>query len=361
MRRLLPLLLPLAVTACAPERFAGAPGTQMRPAQASTAPQRAPAYVPPPKPVPEKPTWVARRVVADGRDIQASQVIAGPKDTLAQIARRTGTSLGVLAVANGLGPPYTLYAGQRINIPAGRYHVVKEGETGIAIARAYGADWESIISANRLQPPYTLRVGQILRMPTRAAVAAMTLEERASAFRIDIDDLISGGEPAAAAPPPARNSQANAAKTATPAKPQPPLQALPVPPAFSGRFIWPVNGNLLSDFGAKEGGRYNDGINIAADKGTPFAAAADGIVAYAGDAIEGFGNLILIKHGEDWVTAYAHADELLVTRGQRVKRGDIIGRVGNTGSVSEPQLHFEVRRGRTPVNPVQQLPAHGHD
>lgn len=342
MRRLLLLMLPLAVSACAPDGFTGMSAPQ-RPqphsrATPSATPQRA---------QPEKPAWVARRAVADGREIKASQIIVGPKDTLAMIAKRTGTSLGALAAANGLAPPYTLYAGQRLSIPAGRYHSVKEGETGISIARAYGADWQSVITANRLQPPFTLRVGQVLRMPTQDAVAAMTLEERAQAFRIDIDDLISGGEPAAT--PAAPRAAANTTATA---------QAVPAPPAFSGRFIWPLEGRLLSGFGVKEGGRYNDGINIGAEKGTSFVAAADGIVAYAGDAIEGFGNLILLKHGDEWVTAYAHADTLLVTRGQRVKRGEVIGRVGNSGSVSEPQLHFEVRRGRTPINPMQQLPAH---
>ena len=341
MRRLLLLMLPLAVSACAPEGYSGMKGASRPPIQSRPAPVATVARA-----QPEKPAWVARRVVADGRDIKASQVIAGPQDTLAMIAKRTGTSVGALAAANGLAAPYNLYAGQRISIPAGRYHAVKEGETGIAIARAYGADWQSVINANRLAPPYTLRVGQILRMPTQDAVAAMSLEERAQAFRIDIDDLISGGEPAAETPRP-RTKKTSVAE-----------QPLPLPTAFSGRFVWPLEGPLLSSFGAKDGGRYNDGINIGAAKGANFVAAADGIVAYAGDAIEGFGNLILIKHGDEWVTAYAHADALLVTRGQRVKRGDVIGRVGNSGSVSEPQLHFEVRRGRTPLNPLQQLPAH---
>jgi murein DD-endopeptidase MepM/ murein hydrolase activator NlpD len=125
------------------------------------------------------------------------------------------------------------------------------------------------------------------------------------------------------------------------------------------RFAWPVEGRILSGFGPKAGGRYNDGVNIKATAGAPVRAAADGVVAYAGDALEGFGGLVLLKHGDGWVTAYAHNEELLVARGQTVKRGDIVARAGSTGSVDEPQLHFEIRRGRTPVDPLRHLPPRG--
>ncbi len=113
---------------------------------------------------------------------------------------------------------------------------------------------------------------------------------------------------------------------------------------------------MLSPFGAKPGGRFNDGINLKASAGTPVRAAADGVVAYAGDAIPGFGNLVLIKHADGWVSAYGHNETLLVARGARVTRGQIIARSGATGAVDEPQLHFELRRGRTPSDPVKLLP-----
>src|SRR6201999_167944 len=103
-------------------------------------------------------------------------------------------------------------------------------------------------------------------------------------------------------------------------------------------------------------GRRSDGINIAADKGEPIRAAADGVVAYVGSDIALYGGLILIKHGQGWITAYGHADALLVKRGQSVRRGDIIGRAGSTGDVTSPQLHFEIRKGRAPVDPLAQLP-----
>jgi murein DD-endopeptidase MepM/ murein hydrolase activator NlpD len=134
---------------------------------------------------------------------------------------------------------------------------------------------------------------------------------------------------------------------------------VPAPATFAGRFVWPLEGTILSRFGPKPAGRYNDGINIKAPAGTPVKAAADGVVAYAGDGIAGFGGLVLLKHGDGWVTAYAHAEELLVARGDSVKRGDIVARSGATGSVDEPQLHFEIRRGRTPVDPLKYLPARG--
>ena len=130
---------------------------------------------------------------------------------------------------------------------------------------------------------------------------------------------------------------------------------LPALPALTGRFAWPATGRIVSGFGPKPGGRYNDGINIAVPAGTPVKAAEDGIVAYAGTGISGFGGLVLIKHADGWVTAYAHNDALSVGRGDRVTKGQVIARSGATGSVDEPQLHFEIRRGRTPVDPVRLL------
>jgi murein DD-endopeptidase MepM/ murein hydrolase activator NlpD len=132
-----------------------------------------------------------------------------------------------------------------------------------------------------------------------------------------------------------------------------PTAPLPVPVGDAPAFRWPVEGRVLSAFGAKPGGRFNDGVNLKASAGAPVRAAADGIIAYAGDAIPGFGNLVLIKHAGGWVTAYGHNEALLVTRGGKVAGGDVIARAGATGAVTEPQVHFELRRGRTPVDPVR--------
>jgi murein DD-endopeptidase MepM/ murein hydrolase activator NlpD len=128
------------------------------------------------------------------------------------------------------------------------------------------------------------------------------------------------------------------------------------PPPRSGKgFAWPVRGKIVSRFGTKPDGRHNDGINIAVSKGAPVRAADNGVVVYAGSELKGYGKLVLIRHSGGWVTAYAHNDQLLVDRGQKVKAGQVIARAGSTGSVSDPQLHFEIRRGADAVDPQRFL------
>ena len=132
----------------------------------------------------------------------------------------------------------------------------------------------------------------------------------------------------------------------------------PLAPASGGPlFAWPVNGPLVSDFGTTANGGKNDGINIAASMDTPIRASASGTVTYAGDELKNYGNLVLVKHTGGYTTAYAHADRLIVSRGDVVSRGQIIGYVGQTGDVSKPQLHFEIRSATTPVNPHAYLAA----
>ena len=262
-------------------------------------PQPVRTTVPVPRPVPKppsKPAWQARRVVADAA-----------------------------------------------TTPQGRVHTVKPGETGIAIARAYGVPWDRVIPLNSLKSPYVLEVGDKLLLPSARQVAAQSPEDRAKAFSLDIDDIITGGEPAAAVRP----------KAVTPRITPQPRPATSVAIADAPSFRWPVEGRVLSSFGAKPGGRFNDGVNLKASAGAPVRAAGDGVIAYAGDAIPGFGNLVLIKHPGGWVTAYGHAEAVLVTRGTKVSQGDVIARAGATGAVTEPQVHFEVRRGRTPVDPAK--------
>lgn len=120
------------------------------------------------------------------------------------------------------------------------------------------------------------------------------------------------------------------------------------------RFQWPVNGRVVADYGRYPGGERNNGINIAAKYGTPIRAAADGTVSYSGNELRNYGNLVLIKHGNGYVTAYAHAEHFVVGKGERVARGQVIGYVGQSGDVRTPQLHFELRRGshgETPIDP----------
>jgi len=219
-----------------------------------------------------------------------------------------------------------------VSVTGGRLHTVKPGETGIAIARAYGVRWSDVVAANKLVPPYLLQVGDKLLLPLKQSVPNSDIETRAQRFSLDIDDIVTGGAPAESRTPAARAPMPDLAANAPP-------------------FRWPVEGRVLSSFGPKPGGRYNDGVNLKAAAGTPVRASADGVVAYAGDDIPGFGNLILIRHSGGWVTAYGHNEALLVGRGTAVKAGEVIARAGATGQVTEPQLHFEIRRGRTALDP----------
>ena len=120
-------------------------------------------------------------------------------------------------------------------------------------------------------------------------------------------------------------------------------------------FRWPARGRVIAGFGPSPNGLQNDGINLAVPEGTPIKAADDGVVAYAGNELKGYGNLVLVRHSNGFVTAYAHASEILVKRGETVKRGQVIARSGQTGNVTSPQLHFEIRKGSTPVDPAQFL------
>jgi murein DD-endopeptidase MepM/ murein hydrolase activator NlpD len=166
------------------------------------------------------------------------------------------------------------------------------------------------------------------------------------------------GEPvAAAAPMPAMKPDRAPPAAATPATPEAEPAALPPPLPGGKGFVWPVEGRVLGTFGEGPGGTHNDGINIAAAEGTPVVAAETGVVAYTGNELRGFGNLVLIKHAGGWMTAYAHNQAVLVKRGDTVKRGQMIARVGATGAVGEPQLHFEMRRGTRALDPMAYLPA----
>jgi murein DD-endopeptidase MepM/ murein hydrolase activator NlpD len=170
----------------------------------------------------------------------------------------------------------------------------------------------------------------------------------------------------AAAPPAARN-EPTVGSIAAAESPHSARLAAPVAPDGAGSgakaeapgggagFRWPVRGRVIAGFGPKPNGVQNDGINLAVPEGTPVKAADDGVVAYAGNELKGYGNLVLVRHSNGFVTAYAHASEIMVKRGDTVKRGQVIAKSGQTGSVTSPQLHFEIRKGATPVDPSQYL------
>lgn len=292
------------------------------------------------------PAWQARPVSATAQTIGASNYVVQTGDTLRGIADRTGAGSEAIARANGLTPPFVVRVGQRLTIPAGRYHLVRAGETGIAIARAYGVDWSRIIAVNALSEPYTLRVGMRVLIPG----GPQTVAERAAAFRLDVDDIVTGGEPALA------TNQRPAKPTSSPARVLPSSAALAEPARLRGAFAWPLRGNIVARFGPGASGERFNGIKIAAPMGTPILAAADGVVAYAGNEVANLGGLVILKHGDGWTTVYGHASQLLVQRGQSVKKGQTIATSGDTGLADRPELHFEIRKGRTPVDPLGQLP-----
>ncbi len=299
-------------------------------------------------------------------------VIVKRGDSLYSLSRRHEVSLRGLIEANNVRPPYKLRPGQRLVLPAPREHVVRAGDTLYDISRAYGVDVSSLARINRITAPYRILPGQTLRLPdttspvfTAARPASRKSPPQTSrrsppqTSRKPLPQVAS--RPASPKPPP-RAASRPAPREAGPkpsVKPKSPArQAVRVPPPprkRGGGFAWPVRGKVLSSFGSKGGGLHNDGINIAAPKGAAVKAAETGVVAYAGNEIRGYGNLLLIRHSGGWITAYAHADKLLVQRGDKVNKGQVIARVGHTGNVVSPQLHFEIRKGKQAVNPIQHL------
>lgn len=296
-----------------------------------------------------EPVWTAQQVVAQARTVAASTYVVKPGETLLGVSNRSGAGAEIIAKANGLAPPYALRTGQTLSIPAGRYHLVAEGETGIAIAAAYGLPWSRIVETNGLAEPYVLRKGRRLMLPDGAPRRARTMEERAAAFRIDIDDVLTGGQPALA-----EGKRAPAASREP--RPLPSNMPIATPRTFAGSFVWPARGAILASFGPGAGGVRNNGIDIALPAGSSIRAAADGVVAYAGDKVAVFGGLVLINHGGGWVSVYGHASRVDVVRGQKVMRGQIVALSGDSGYASRPKLHFELRKDRTPVDPIGQLP-----
>ncbi len=340
-------MLPL-LAACIPQGAAPRPEPRQRivdTGDPTIAPRREPDV--PALPAPP-PAWEARPVTADARTVQSSTYTVQPGDTLRGIANRTGAASESIARANALEPPFTIRPGQRLTIPGGRYHLVRAGETGIAIARAYGVDWSRVVTANDLAEPYILRVGQRVLIP--GGDRPPTREERAAAFRIDIDDIVTGSQPAI--PERARPAR----PTASSARVLPPTTPVAPPAALKGGFAWPARGQILRRFGPVASGERSDGLKIAVPLDTPILAAADGTVAYVGSDIPSLGGLVMIQHGGGWTTIYGHAGQLIVQRGQSVKRGQMIALSGDSGT-NRPQLHFEMRQGRTPVDPIPRLPA----
>ena len=347
------------------------------------------------------------------------RVVVRKGQTLYAVSRAAGVPLRSLIDANHLQPPYHIHTGQTLVVPPIHGHLVQRGETLYRVSRQYGVEAATLVQLNHLVPPYRLRTGELLTLPP-AVVAAGEPERApavATAWQpppvmVPPRTISSPSQPGAAAQAPASLAPlptvelgattapaviaepAAPAPSPVPASPPvadapralvpPPAAVVPAPqaaaapppepplpnasearvaalvaahdPPSAPLFYWPVRGRVIAVFGPAPGGTHNDGINIAAPLGTIVSAAENGTVAYAGDALKGFGNLLLIKHPGGWVSAYAHNDVLLVKRGDRVRRGQPVARLGNTGGVSSPQLHFELRQGVKPIDPLDHLP-----
>lgn len=288
-------------------------------------------------------------------------------ETLDSIARQNGVPASALMETNGIREPGQIRPGQRLVIP--RYisatgkaeatyvaphphggssiHVVKAGETLMSISRHYGVTLTALAHANRIGTSRRLSIGDRIAIPGGSHVVAAARQET---------------PPKAAKPRtvPAEKVASIAVQNAHVAKEEPPRTTETVakaaePAGAMPSFRWPVRGRVIAGFGSKPNGTQNDGINLAVPEGTPVKAADDGVVAYAGNELKGYGNLVLIRHANGFVSAYANASEILVKRGETVKRGQVIAHAGQTGNVTSPQLHFEIRKGSTPVDPTQYL------
>ena len=233
-------------------------------------------------------------------------------------------------------------------------HVVAPGETISAISRLYGKPVAVIARANGLATDAKLRVGQRVAIP---GVTQAQIRSKPGTSQVAQSNTPAPPAPAAAKPQPAPKQVASLEPAASVNLATPATEAAPEAQSGGGTptFRWPVRGRVISGFGAKSGGQNNDGINLSVPEGTSVKASEDGVVAYAGNELKGYGNLVLVRHSGGFVTAYAHASEVMVKRGDRVKRGQIIARAGQTGNVNAPQLHFEIRKGSTPIDPMQFL------
>ncbi|WP_234684071.1 LysM peptidoglycan-binding domain-containing M23 family metallopeptidase [Bradyrhizobium monzae] len=347
------------------------------------------SYTPPAQPRLEATGTVPPRSVAAAQPGGGTKIIVGTSDTLDVLAKRYHVSPQAIMAANGYKGPRALSPGQQLVIPhpgapvmapvaaapamapkpvaavaaPSSFHFVNHGDTLASVARKNHISAAELARANGLDPSAKLKLGTKLTVPgaKTAAVAAPLAPAPVAAAPV-----AAALQPVAAAPAPttkmaavaqpaqsARLAQATAnieekpAET-TPAKAAETTSSLPT-------FRWPVRGKVITSYGAKTNGKSNDGINVAVPEGTPVKAAEDGVVAYSGNELKGYGNLVLVRHSNGYVTAYAHASELLVKRGDPIKRGQVIAKSGQSGEVASPQLHFEIRKGSSPVDPLQFL------
>ncbi len=341
------------------------------------------SYAPPARQPLETTGSVApRSIAATHAPVQGgTTIIVGTSDTLEILSRRYNISPAALMQANGYKGPRTLSPGQQLIIPhqaavaaapvpaapavkpvavaaaaPPSVHVVNHGDTLLSIARRNHISVAELTRANHLEPSAKLSLGMKLIVPGAKTAAAATPAAAPVAVAA-AQPLAAPAAPVtklAAADTPQKARLAQAAPNAEEPAVASPVKAAETTGALP-TFRWPVRGKVITAYGAKANGKANDGINLAVPEGTPVKAADDGVVAYSGNELKGYGNLVLIRHSNGYVTAYAHASELMVKRGDTIKRGQVIAKSGQSGEVQSPQLHFEIRKGSSPVDPLQFL------
>jgi murein DD-endopeptidase MepM/ murein hydrolase activator NlpD len=332
-------------------------------------------YAPPAHPLEATGTVAPRSVAATrGAGQGGTTIIVGTSDTLDTLAHRYHVSPAAILQANGYKGPRTLSPGQQLIIPPQAaavaapalaapaskaaaavsapptVHVVNRGDTLLSVARRNHVTATELAKANSLEPSAKLKLGMKLTVPgAKTAAVAPSAPAAVAAAQPAATKVVT-----ATAGPPQSARLAQATTTPEDAKVESPIKAAEATGALP-TFRWPVRGKVITSYGAKTNGKANDGINLAVPEGTPVKAAEDGVVAYSGNELKGYGNLVLVRHSNGYVTAYAHASELLVKRGDPIKRGQIIAKSGQSGEVGSPQLHFEIRKGSSPVDPLQFL------
>ncbi|UFZ05906.1 peptidoglycan DD-metalloendopeptidase family protein [Bradyrhizobium ontarionense] len=351
--------------------------------QTYAAPTR--AYAPPAQPQLETTGAVPPRSVVAARPAGGTKIIVGTSDTLDILAKRYRVTPAEIMAANGYKGPRALSPGQQLIIPhpgmvaaapaaqpvaaapmvaprpvavtapvtPATVHFVNRGETLAGIARQNHVSPAELARANNLDQASPLKLGARLTVPGKTAAVAAPVAPVAT-----VPQAVATVPAPAPTTRVATAGQVQSVRLAQ-ANPAPEKEEEPVRPAETTSslptFRWPARGKVITSYGAKTNGKSNDGINIAVPEGTPVKAAEDGVVAYAGNELKGYGNLVLVRHSNGYVTAYAHASELMVKRGDPIKRGQIIAKSGQSGEVGSPQLHFEIRKGSSPVDPLQFL------
>lgn len=257
---------------------------------------------------------LAQATASDPRN--ETEHVVRPGETLGGIANRAAVPRLLIIEANGLKEPYLVKAGQKLVIPRRRPHVVKAGETGFSIAMDYGVPWSVIAAANGVAPDAPVVAGTRLAIPIISAARA----------------------------------------EAVPQPPAPAQEAAPLADTPPPRFAWPLRGKIRRAFlteQVKDG--PHEGIDILSPLGTAVRASAAGKVIFAGSGPDAYGLTVILFHGGRWTTTYSFLQKVTVKEGDEVKAGERIGLVGDTGLAREPQLHFEVRRNRVPLDPMKFL------